>query len=316
MNSPILRILATALIICSCSTENTVPRITNISINGIPQVDEVLMASYDYEDDENDLEAMTLFQWYRADDSTGSNETLIIGATDSLYTLDLNDENLFVRVKITPIAESGANPGLLAESNYFGPINAAPPSNVMNPITGKVWLDKNLGASRVALSKTDVDSYGALFQWGRAADGHENRNSGTTTQLSYSDNPGHSDFIIQDSYPWNWRSAFGLPWQGVNGVNNPCPSGYRLPTEAEMRSEFLSWSSQDLDGAYGSALKLPAGGSRYHNDGLLKGVGWSAGYWTSTTTGAYTKHLVLNNDTAFMYPYGRANGFSVRCIMD
>ena len=129
---------------------------------GYLKLSEVLKASYDYEDDENDLEAMTLFQWYRADDSTGSNETLIIGATDSLYTLDINDENLFVRVKITPIAESGANPGLLAESNYFGPINAAPPSNVMNPITGKVWLDKNLGASRVVLDKTDADSYGAL----------------------------------------------------------------------------------------------------------------------------------------------------------
>ena len=68
MNSPVLRILATALIICSCSTENTVPRIMNISINGIPQVDKVLKASMI-------MRMMRMiwkndfFQWYRADDS-------------------------------------------------------------------------------------------------------------------------------------------------------------------------------------------------------------------------------------------------------
>jgi len=40
--------------------------------------------------------------------------------------------------------------------------------------TGKIWMDRNLGASQVATSSTDAAAYGDLYQWGRAADGHEN----------------------------------------------------------------------------------------------------------------------------------------------
>ena len=50
---------------------------------------------------------------------------------------------------------------------------------VTNPITGKTWLDRNLGATQVATSSTDAASYGDLYQWGRAADGHQVRTSAT-----------------------------------------------------------------------------------------------------------------------------------------
>lgn len=39
--------------------------------------------------------------------------------------------------------------------------------------TGRTWEDRNLGADHVASSVTDYTAYGSLFQWGRAADGHE-----------------------------------------------------------------------------------------------------------------------------------------------
>ena len=42
--------------------------------------------------------------------------------------------------------------------------------DVTNPTTGKTWMDRNLGASQVATSSTDANSYGDLYQWGRAAD--------------------------------------------------------------------------------------------------------------------------------------------------
>ena len=42
---------------------------------------------------------------------------------------------------------------------------------VTNPITGRTWMDRNLGASQVATSYTDELAYGDLYQWGRLSDG-------------------------------------------------------------------------------------------------------------------------------------------------
>jgi hypothetical protein len=124
-------------------------------------------------------------------------------------------------------------------------------------------MDRNLGASRAATSSTDTQAYGDLYQWGRAADGHQKRNSATTSSLSSSDTPGHGNFILAPNSPYDWRSPQNTNlWQGVNGVNNPCPSGYRLPTEAELNAERLSWGSNNAAGAFASPLKLPVAGGR------------------------------------------------------
>lgn len=84
-------------------------------------------------------------------------------------------------------------------------------SNACNKVitvasAGQVWMDRNLGASRAAISSTDSLAYGDLYQWGRATDGHEKRTSGITSTLSTTDNPGHDDFITTSSWPWDWRS--------------------------------------------------------------------------------------------------------------
>ena len=47
--------------------------------------------------------------------------------------------------------------------------------------TGKIWMDRNLGASQVATSSTDAAAYGDLYQWGRKKDGHQIRTSSVTS---------------------------------------------------------------------------------------------------------------------------------------
>lgn len=184
----------------------------------------------------------------------------------------------------------------------------------------RCWLDRNLGASRVAQSSSDSEAYGDLFQWGRLVDGHEKRNSPTTTTLSSTDTPGHGDFIIvtpAPNSPLDWRSPQNNNlWQGVNGINNPCPSGYRLPTQAEWEAELQSWSSDDSAGAFASPLRLPAAGIRGDLDGSINAVGTNGAYWSSTASDESTLFMGFDPSNTFMFMYRRANGYSVRCIMD
>jgi len=191
-------------------------------------------------------------------------------------------------------------------------------------------MDRNLGATQVATSSTDYLAYGDLYQWGRASDGHQTivwTSSATsdgaeqarkTATLSTTDTPGHDDFIITGYNPYDWRNPQNDNlWQGVSGTNNPCPSGYRLPTEAEWETERTSWSSNNSAGAFSSPLKLPVAGSLdASNNGLLIGAGFHGNYWSSTVSGTYSHHLTFYNSDAFVIGNYRVLGLSVRCLKD
>lgn len=191
------------------------------------------------------------------------------------------------------------------------------PTDVYNPATDEIWMDRNLGASQVATSSTDADSYGDLYQWGRASDGHESRTSNTTATLSNSDTPGHGDFITNNSSPYDWRNTQNDNlWQGVSGINNPCPSGYRLPTEAEWEAERTSWGSNNSGGAFDSPLKLPLAGFRNLSNGSLHSLGTHGYYWSSTADGTNSRSLYFYSSNASLGSSRRAYGNSVRCLKD
>ena len=206
------------------------------------------------------------------------------------------------------------SPSSYAAGSVFCASGATTVVAVINSSTGKTWMDRNLGASQVATSSTDADSYGDLYQWGRGSDGHQCRTSVTTATLSSTDVPGNANFILAS---FDWRSPQNTSlWQGVNGVNNPCPSGYRLPTETEMDAERASWISNSSAGAFASPLKLPVAGYRTSGSGSLFIVGSSGFYWSSTFSGTNSRYLYFSSSNANMFTYYRAFGFSVRCLKD
>lgn len=213
-----------------------------------------------------------------------------------------------------------------------GNASTSPTPSVTNSSTGEIWMDRNLGASQVATGVSDAAAYGDLYQWGRGTDGHQLRSLDCNTSDCFDASNDNSNlpataadvsqakfdgkFIFNMPSPIDWHQANpdNTLWQGVNGTNNPCPSGYRLPTEAEWQAERQSWSSNDHNGAYGSPLKLPAAGSR-NGSGGFRSVGFG-GYWSSTVSSNDARRLNFNSSNADMRSNDRAFGFPVRCIKD
>jgi uncharacterized protein (TIGR02145 family) len=190
---------------------------------------------------------------------------------------------------------------------------------VVNPTTGKVWLDRNLGASQVATFSEDELAYGHLYQWGRNADGHQIPTSGSTTTLSGNYFTDNGLFIRNNTTPFNWMSPINIQshmWS-INGAeNNPCPCGFRIPTAAEWEQERRTWSSQNASGAFNSPLKLPRAGYRYHVDGVRYSMDTHGYYWSSTTLGDNRRYLYFTSFEANMTVGSAANGMPVRCIKD
>ena len=191
----------------------------------------------------------------------------------------------------------------------------------------QTWMDRNLGARRVATALNDVLSYGNHYQWGRPADGHEitvwKGDDQTTGRgfyeataleaLATNDTPGHPNFIRTIASPYDWRSGNNNNrWATAN--QGPCPAGYHVPTNTE-------WDTADTFGAwnnntdtYNSALKLPSAGFRNSSNGLLDSQDTFGGYWSSAVSGNYAHYMRFYSTAASTNSSNRANGFPVRCL--
>ena len=114
----------------------------------------------------------------------------------------------------------------------------------------------------------------------------------------------------------NWLTVTNNDlWQGVNGINNPCPAGFRVPTKDELTAEISSWSPAGSTGAFNSTLKFPATGFRMVNyNTLFIGTPGNVTLWSSTI-GNNTTLEAWNWDGVQWYSNEYRNqGFMVRCI--
>lgn len=179
-------------------------------------------------------------------------------------------------------------------------------------VGGRMWLDRNLGAS-------DPLSVGDYYQWGRAADGHENIDSATTETLATTLTPSHPDFIITPDLDADWvepnvdedgslrSQSWSNPYDEVSNPNQVCPCGYVVPST----SDFM-----DVDALAGGKelLNLPNSGYRWSGDGeIFSDEGdW---YWTSeASSGDNAQQINASLSGYETGEYVRAEGDTVRCI--
>lgn len=179
------------------------------------------------------------------------------------------------------------------------------PSGLVYGFAGRIWMDKNLGSDRVAVFRGDNAAVGYLYQWGRGTDGHQFIFSSKTANKSIQDSPGHALFITGS----DWRNPKNNNlWQGVNGINNPCPAGFRIPTMNEWKEEITSWNGFYSDG-FSSPLKTSNEIFRFLDGELRTNNG--GGYWTSSVDGDGAI-AILSAAESVTIP--RSWGLCVRCI--
>lgn len=317
------------------TTGNAAPTATAVTISGIPKGDEVLTGSYTYNDADGDLQGTSTFQWYVANDGAGTGETPITGATGSTFRVQDAQQGKYIRFGVTPKAATGTPTGVEVKSSFTTAVGEATTVTfsyngvevtygIIIGNGGTKWLDRNLGASRVAQSATDYMAYGDLFQWGRLADGHQvvNRTDGTdagasagagvTTVHSTTDVPVTSDYISSLGSNYDWRTTpNNMLWQGVNGTNNPCPAGWRIATEAEWTAEGIA----NINDGF-TKLKLTYTGWRDVSDNGTIGLTADFGlYWSSTvTSNSYPTMIMFGPADYTAIETDRGNASACRCI--
>ena len=185
----------------------------------------------------------------------------------------------------------------------------------------KAFSCYNLGAANTAADPftPSWEIHGGYWQWG--------------TQLEAAAGP--SDASTPNNGPvagWNtsnipngaWNEDLTMPMP-----NNPCPSGFRVPTLAQWegvyysnsRSNVGSWSSSPNNYSagkeFGSRLVLPATGYRDPGNGALYSRGTTAFYWSSRESGSdsgfYLFFNVSSGGSSFL---PRTYGNPVRCIAE
>jgi uncharacterized protein (TIGR02145 family) len=166
-------------------------------------------------------------------------------------------------------------------------------------IDGVRWATRNVDISNAFAGKPHYP--GMFYQW--------NRNRGWSSTVEITD--------------WDGTIPQGPIWEEEN---DPCPTGWRVPTNSELMSLLNAgsrWTSlNDVSGRlYGSddnLIFLPATGYRdYSNGTLVKGTG---NYWSNTVQYQFESYFLLVDSIGLgannTFSNIRTYGYSVRCVAE
>ena len=179
-------------------------------------------------------------------------------------------------------------------------------------IAGIKWATRNVAAPGTFAAKPE--NAGMFYQWNRKigwsnTDPMTNSNGGTTWDTSY---------------PYSFIER---AWEAVN---DPCPSGWRVPTHEEQQSLVNSgigeWTT--LNGVNGrffgngnQKVFFPAVGFRSDTDGRLVSVSSSGVYWSSMLIpdldgNSLAYRLRINSVAVETNDMSIRAGYSVRCVKE
>jgi len=218
------------------------------------------------------------------------------------------------------------------------------------PVTaedGNIWLNNNLGAdynnvnsiyfnpSKQATASNDYHAFGSLFQWGRKNDSHELINWTSTTagtmiypfqrfQTAAVNGITTVKGIINNNTgslaDWLTPSDSSL-WSNEASLTNPCPGGFRLPTDTEFSVLLSASGITSTATAINALLKLPLtliNMSYTPSTGTVSpDVNNVTSYWTSTPSTNLSRRFYFGDTGGSgLSAVSRASSLPVRCVKD
>jgi len=170
-------------------------------------------------------------------------------------------------------------------------------------INGVKWATRNVDAPGTFAAKPE--NTGMFYQW--------NRKKGWSA-------------VEKEAVGWDDDGESSATTWTKN--NDPCPTGWRLPTSNEIKSLCdnnkvkSEWTSVNgvngrsfTDKANGNTLFLPAAGNLTSYDSTHYYGGSYGYYWGSTLDGEYSYYLSFHSSNVGPdHGNSRANGFSCRCV--
>jgi uncharacterized protein (TIGR02145 family) len=191
-------------------------------------------------------------------------------------------------------------------------------------ISSSKWLTfacHNLGGLDILTGSETITQahHGDWYRFGAATASLLNVPATSTGSITNWTATSHSDYPFQDDSQ-DWLTA-----------NNPCPAGWRLPTNdnlaALVNTSNNSWTN--VPGTWGSAgnsqfgnlkkvgdyLYLPVVGHRKYSDGSLSNRGSYGYYWSSSAgLSSYGQYANFGTGSQSIITTNRSYGFSVRCV--
>ena len=207
------------------------------------------------------------YSWSQKNSGKSLNPSSIYTYTYEEYSLNATIKaNSKVHVTLGPVTHKGVD--------Y---------NTVVSPYTGKVWLDRDINASKVCEDVNETACIGKGFAW--------------STEL---DELGDDVFENAEITQNNLKNIVG---------ETVCPIGFRLPTSDEFKIETVAQEVSGKQAAYDSFLKIG-----------FDNINWINKYWTSsyikTTDYAYPETIITDGYDVRVGNSSRSTKLRMRCVHD